>query len=404
MRNSSLIGARAAFEGFDREAGERKFMKRLKKAALIAVTTSALVLAKAMPAEASLPPALSGVATQIYNADFAAAGASINSYISSKPKDPSGYLLRGMLSEWDQIINNKRKALNPKILADYQKANDLALTAYEADPENVEKMVLLGNTYMYVAKKLVDNGSKMSGGFALKKAKNLMLQAIAKDPENEDAYMALGVFNYFSANVPSGFKFLAGVLGFNGDEAKGLDYLKRAAEQPNLTQGDAGFLLVYVYYDKEKDYAAAERYNDIMKARYPDNPTFQYHTGELVFRQKKYQASRDEFAKFWTFCDGKPKGFCNDKYLFLSHYFMTWGYAQEKNYAAMKSHLELAIKLNDGQYEDRNVDLDLWAGVLAARDGDKAKAMESFKKVQANKTKNQRAWAQAQKEMTALGK
>lgn len=308
-----------------------------------------------------------------------------------------------MRSEWDQIINNKRRALNPQILADYEKANDLALAAYETDMENVDKTVMLGNTYMYIAKKLVDNGSKMRGGFALKKAKDLMLKAIAKDPNNEDAYMALGVFNYFSANVPSGFKYLASILGFNGDETKGLDYLKRAAEQQNIAQGDAGSLLVYIYDDKEKNYPAAMQYNDIMKSRYPDNPTFQYNSGEIMFRQKKYPASRDEFAKFRAFCDGKPKGFCNDKYLYLSHYFMTWGFIEEKNYVEAKTHLELAVKLNDGQYPDRNVDLDLWSGKIAARDGDRAKAMEYFQKVQQNKSKNQRAWRQAQKEMAALG-
>lgn len=379
-----------------------KIMKSFGNRFLAVIAVCGLLLSSQV-ADASLPAGLSGVATQIYNADFGAAGRSINSYITSHPQDPSGYLLRGMLSEWDQIINNKRRALNPQILADYEKANDLALAAYETDMENVDKTVMLGNTYMYIAKKLVDSGSKMRGGFALKKAKDLMLKAIAKDPENEDAYMALGVFNYFSANVPSGFKFLASLLGFNGDEAKGLDYLKRAAEQQNIAQGDAGSLLVYIYNDKEKNYAAAQQFNDIMKSRYPDNPTFQYNMGEIAFRQKKYPASRDEFAKFWAFCDGKPKGFCNNKYLYLSHYFLTWGFVEEKNYAEARKHLEFAVKLNDGQYQDRNVDLDLWTGEIAARDGDRAKAMEYFKKVQQDKSNNQRAWKEAQKEMAALG-
>lgn len=347
----------------------------------------------------AIAPQLSQGIDQIFNANFSQAKTTIDGYLASHSQDPAGYLARGMLLEWDQVVNNKRNALNGAIMAEYQKANQLAQTAFDADQNNIDKMVMLGNTYMYMAKKQVDSGHKMQGGGTLKKAKELMLTALEKDPGNNDAYFALGVFNYFSANVPSGFKWLAILLGFNGNKADGLKYIKQAAENKNLTQGDAAFLLVYIYMQKERNYAAALTYNGILKSRYPGNPAFQYEDGEIYYRLKNYAASRTAYDGFLAFCAGKPQDFCNGKYTFSAHYFITASYIEEKNPAMAKKHIDMAIKLNTSQYKDRNVFLDLWSGILAKNSGDKTKADEFFKKVEANQKDSKEAWKLAQQEM-----
>lgn len=348
----------------------------------------------------AIAPQLSQAIDQIFNANFSQAKTTIDGYIAGNSQDPAGYLARGMLMEWDQVVNNKRNALNGAIMAEYQKANQLAQTAFDADPNNIDKMVILGNTYMYMAKKQVDSGQKMKGGGTLKKAKELMLTVIEKDPGNNDAYFALGVFNYFSANVPSGFKWLAILLGFNGNKSDGLKYIKQAAENKNLTQGDAAFLLVYIYAQKERNYSAALTYNGILKSRYPNNPAFQYEDGEIYYRQKNYTAARSSYDTFLAFCANKPQGFCNNKYTFSAHYFTTASYIEEKNDAMAKKHIDMAIKLNTLQYKDRNVFLDLWSGILAKNSGDKAKADDFFKKVESNQKDSKEAWKLAQQEMT----
>ena len=347
----------------------------------------------------AFPAKLGPVVDQIYNADFSQARTNVNAYIHDNPEEPAGYLLRGILNEWDQVVNNKRGGNNRIIQEDYEKANMLAEAALASDENNVDKMVMLGNTDMYIAKKLVDSGNKMRGGFALRKAKDLMLQAIALDPNNYDAYMALGVFNYFSENVPSGFKWLASLLGFNGNKTTGLNYLKHAAENKNLTQGDAGFLVVYIYERKEKDYDTALKYNAILKARYPNNPTFQYDDGELYFHKKDYDGSRRAYAQFENFCASKAASFCNNKYLFLMHYYKTWGYLDQEKYADAKKEYDLAVKLNDGQYAERNAQLDLWGLQFAKKKGDTELANVFLKKIAENKKSNPAAWRQAQIEL-----
>ena len=42
-----------------------------------------------------------------------------------------------MLQEWDQVVNNKRGALNGPIMADYQKAKALAEDAFNKSIQTI---------------------------------------------------------------------------------------------------------------------------------------------------------------------------------------------------------------------------------------------------------------------------
>lgn len=341
-----------------------KLMNRVKSCMMLTLMTIVFLWGQISVAQAKLPNELGVALNQIYNAQFHRAKATINTYMKSNPQDPAGYLLRGMANEWDQVVNNKRKANNSMILADYEKANQLAKKALESDQGNLDKKVMLGNTYMYLAKKKVDMGNKMRGGFDLKEAKNIMMDVIAKDPNNYDAYMALGVFNYFSANVPSSFKWLASLLGFNGNAAKGIQYLQKAASNKNLTQGDAGFLLVYIAEQKQKNYQKAFQYNEALRRRWPNNPDFQYESGELLFRAKKIDESRKRLNEFLAWCEKRS---CHQKYKYLANYFLTWGHIEQNNYKEAKKYLEVAKKLDTKQYNDRTADMEKWTQLVSGK-------------------------------------
>jgi tetratricopeptide (TPR) repeat protein len=315
----------------------------------------------ALPAQAKISSQLLNAVDHIYNANFAQANAIIGGHISSNPNDPAGYLLRGISTEWFQIVNNKGKSFNKKIMADYQKARILATDALEADKNNLDKKVMLGNSYIYVAKKLIDTSHNVQAGSALKKAKNLMEEVLQQNPSQHEAYFAIGLFNYFSENVPPGFKWLAKLLGFNGSRTKGLDYLNKASNSKNLTQGDAIYILVYIFSDKESKYATALKYSQILRKKYPNNPVFLFDEAEMLFRTKKLAESRKLFDEYFTYCASHA---CKKEYRFLANYFMTWSYMDEKDYAGAKKYVDKANELNTKRFKDRSADLKKWTGIL----------------------------------------
>jgi hypothetical protein len=324
---------------------------------------------------AKTPAELSSAIDAYMNADFNGGLSKIEGYISSHPNDAIGYLVRGMCREWQGIVLEKKD--DKAVMSDYEKANDLAQVAHDANENDLDSLILLGNTYMYLAKKQVDLGSKLTGGNTLSKSKNYMLQAIAKNPNASEAYLALGIFNYFSENIPSGFKWLAMLMGFKGDAALGQQYIDKAAASPNLTQGDAQFMQEYVAH-KSKNYVKAFSLAQTLSAHYPNNPKFMGDVGEYAERTHNYAASREAYGKYFAQC--QKLGGCSHDTQFLANFFMAWGFIDEKNYAEAKPYVMSAVQLNPGRFKDRNVYLDFWQGLLAKNEGKKEVAKAYFEK------------------------
>lgn len=334
-------------------------MKKLIVIALVLVGFS-------FSAQAEVSPELLKAVPNIYSGYFGSAKKTINAHIQAHPDDPYGYILRGMSNEWYQLLRNKGKSLNATIMADYQKARRLAEAALEKDKNSIDAKVALGNALMYISKKQIDSGHKMNAGSSLKKSKNIMMEVIKKDPNQTQAYFAAGVFNYFSANVPSGFKWLATLLGFKGNTATGLSYLKKAASQPTLSQGDAKFMLMYLYSQKLGQYKTALQYAQSLHAQYPNNHIFLFDAAEMQHRTGDKVNARQNFEKFLEYCE-KNKGRCSQRYRFLANYFMTWSYMDDKDYANAKKYAGPANELNTKRYKDRTRDLGKWMSILKSK-------------------------------------
>lgn len=331
----------------------------MKKLAVIFV----FALSFTPAARAQVAPDLLQAAHLIYNVEFAQSQGLIEKHISLHPHDAAGYLLRGIANEWRQYALNKGDSLNATIMEDYQNARRLALEAQEQDVSSVDKKILLATAYVYVAKKQIDTGHAGQAALSLKKAKNLMLEVLAVDAKNPNAAFAIGLFNYFADNVPSGFKWLANLLGYKGDRVLGIAQLKQAATANTLTQGDAQFMLLYILSRKERNYSGALVYAQKLLQRYPNNPVFLFNVAEMQFHTKQIVSARESFNKFFSFCE-QNKGGCSQNFLYLANYFMTWSYIDERNYARAKPYLEKSQTLDTKRYKDRTADLAKWSELV----------------------------------------
>jgi len=347
-------------------------------------------------------PQLQQAIDETYNAHFDEAQTTVDSYIKINPTDPKGYMVRGTLNDWKQLVHNLKGSLNSKIMKDYEEASKLAFQQWNGDQENVDKMVNLGNSYMYLSKKYIDLGKKMKSGSILKSAQKYMEEALKKDPSRYDALFAMGIFNFYAANIPSGLKFLASLLGIKGNEAQGLAQLKKAASNPNILQPQALYILSYANAQSKKKYMEANIYLDQLILKYPDNPEFRHVKAEYTFRNKQYADSRKQFDNFFKFCSTKPLDFCSKEYHFLAHYFLASGYFNENKILEAKPHIEEAFQLDDKKHSDSTARLHYYKGMLHKAEGNKDAAIVEFRSI--DKSKNETIWEKAQKELLALEK
>ncbi|MBX7148621.1 hypothetical protein K1X76_06000 [bacterium] len=321
--------------------------------------------------QAGVDPTLQRAIDAAYNAQTSEAKAAINQYIGAHPDDPVGYIVKGTIGDWEDQVNNLRGANDTQILADYKRANDLAFHQWDKDQNNIDKMINLGNSYLYLARKWIDLDKKSRAGLILKKCKKHMEEAIEKDPSRYDAYLAIGSFNYFAANIPPGLKFLTGIMGISGNEQKGISQLNQTANNSNIYQADAQFLLTYIFGESKKDYTQTKKYLEPLIAKYPNNPQFRFSKIKYAYRGKAYAESEAAYQDFMSFCDSHK---CNSYYQFQSNYYLLAGLIKQQKYVEARKYLETTQKMDPHHDKKVTANLSLYNGIVLKSEGKKEEA------------------------------
>jgi tetratricopeptide (TPR) repeat protein len=120
-----------------------------------------------------------------------------------------------------------------------------------------------------------------------KKIKVALERAIALDPDLDDAYFGVGMYQYYADVAPATAKVLRFLLRLpGGNKTEGLAQMLRTRTRGRLLQGEAEYQLqiIYLWYEHRTDRAVAilESLHD----RYPGNPLF---LSELAQVQDVYQ-------------------------------------------------------------------------------------------------------------------
>ena len=160
-----------------------------------------------------------------------------------------------------------RKALNKEII-DYC---ENVIDKFDESKMNTESKFYFGSIYGYLARIYGIDGSWWSAFKSGKKAKSLMNDVLKADPNFYDAYLALGMIEYYADRLSGVTSFVAGILGLSGNRDTGLYYLKLAYEKGTLTFGQSALTLIEVYASLEgNDYAALPYFESFVK-RFPKN-------------------------------------------------------------------------------------------------------------------------------------
>jgi len=346
--------------------------------------------------QAGVDPQLNSAIQLTYNAHFEEAESILNGYVGSHPDDPWGYIVRGTTYDWKQKVRGLKGALDQKALEDYQTANNKAFLQWDKDQENVDKLIALGNSYLYLSKKWLDLDKKSRAGLILKKCRNHLELAIQKDPSRYEAYLAIGLFNFYASNIPPGLGFLASIMGISGNESEGLRLMNEAATHENILQADALFMMTYAQGETKGNYNQAAVYLGQLTSKYPDNAYFRYLKGEYAIKAKKYAQARTDFQEYYTFCSTRS----DCKFDFLAHYYTVVSYSYENNIAAAGPDIEKALSLNTNEYPDRTARLNYMNGMYLKSQGRNDEAKAAFQSV--NAKDNEKYYTQAQKELKGM--
>ncbi len=129
------------------------------------------------------------------------------------------------------------------------------------------------------------------------KGRKYLGKAVKADPGLYDAYLGLGIFDYFADTLPGVLKIPA-LLFVRGDRARGIAEVSLAREKGRFFSTEAGLFMVEIMTRHEKDYAAALAELDRLEASDPSNLFFRLGRVLTLIHAREWQKAIDESVRF----------------------------------------------------------------------------------------------------------
>jgi hypothetical protein len=247
------------------------------------------------PGEALRVPELDAGFHLLYELKFEEARNHFEVWQKSHPEDPLGsaseaaaYLFeecyrQGVLTS-EFFLDNKRflgkipLKPDPKLRAAFfaadKQAQDLAQLRLKANPDDTNALFAMtlslgmqANYASLIDKRQLDSLKKVREADVY--AKKLLVVA----PDAADAYLGLGMANYFIGSLPGTKKIFLGFAGIHGDKKAGIQQLEITAEHGHYLRPFAKILLALAALREKKTEVARTQLTDLV-AEFPENPLF----------------------------------------------------------------------------------------------------------------------------------
>jgi tetratricopeptide (TPR) repeat protein len=191
-------------------------------------------------------------------------------------------LLRVTGTWWRIQRDPNNRALDPGFMRD---AN-AAIAASEAwtarEPRSAEAWFYLGAAYALRVQFRVLRNEKVSAARDGKRIKQALEKAIALDPQLNDAYFGIGLYEYYADVAPAAARFLRWLLLLpGGNKEQGLQRMLRAQASGELLRGEADFQLhiIYLWYENRTDRALELLAH--LRDQHPTNALFALLIGDI---------------------------------------------------------------------------------------------------------------------------
>lgn len=221
----------------------------------------------------------------LYNADLQSADSLITTQMNLEPDNPKYYLLKTQYHFYSRYFTAglPRDSIIQLVINASQKTISLA--------ENMEESTLqkfyLGSAYGFLSRGYAMQGEFWDAYWAARDCRSYLKEVIENDPSFADAYLGLGVIEYFTGLQYTGFyNVLVWFVGMSGDRETGIEYFTKTAQDGELFKNEANFILSALYSNQflENDPKAALSVIEPFRMKFPNNPFVErnYHNARFI--------------------------------------------------------------------------------------------------------------------------
>ncbi len=182
-------------------------------------------------------------------------------------------------------LNQKLINYTEKIVDKYEDYEDMNLSIYNK--------FYLGSIYGLMGRLYGVNRSWSLAFSSGKDGRNIIEEVIEEDSNYTDAYLLLGMMNYYVDRMGGFTEFIAGVLGLSGDRRVGIEYLHKVMNEGYFSKWQATMILAELYARLENNKLDAMPILKVMYDKFPDNSHFlNWYCYELLYLFRIKEAGR----------------------------------------------------------------------------------------------------------------
>jgi tetratricopeptide (TPR) repeat protein len=263
---------------------------------LLCLAIAAFASGEARASQLDIPPEANQAIHLMYSGKTEQAVALARKVEAERPEHPLGYLIEAdvlwwkIYCKWAERKNNSIDAWPHTRPADSDDNAEIALAdkvirlaeAGIAKSDTAEMELYAGLGYALRARSLGIRYEKMPAIRAGVEARAHMQRCIELNPDMADAYLGLGLYNYFVDTLSTMARIMRFFMGIpGGDKRVGLRQLETASTKGELTQMEARFYMAKSLRNYDRDYARAEQAAAPLVAAYPENCMFHLLVGDI---------------------------------------------------------------------------------------------------------------------------
>ncbi|HBE89373.1 MAG TPA: hypothetical protein DDW67_09585 [Elusimicrobia bacterium] len=216
--------------------------------------------------------------------------------VKKYPAHPFGHFGAAMVkwAHFEYLEDESDPALDKEYEALTDKAIDVGDKWLKKHPGDANAHMCIGGMHGLRARLALLQHRWIKAYFEGRKALSHTRKALELDPELYDAYLGLGMYEYYAGTLSGVVKILARFF-MKGDAEEGLKYLNLCREKGYFNSTAAKLILIEIYTQTDSKYAdpkTAVKWSRELRAKYPDHA--QMHFVEIVslFENRQYAESR----------------------------------------------------------------------------------------------------------------
>ena len=322
----------------------------------------------------------------IYAIRVEEADKAVDAIIKKYPKHPFGHFGKAMTA-WARFEYQQERS-NAKLDDEYVKLTDRVAKIGEAwlkkHPKDENAYMCLGGIYGLRARLAVTQHRWVKAYFDGKKAVRRMRKAIKINPKLYDAYLGLGMYEYYAGTLPGVVGVLSKIFFISGNAEKGLKYLTLCSEKGYFNKTAAKLILIEIYTQykgKYSDPKLSVKWSQELMREYPMHPLMHFVLIASLYEDDQIQKVQDEGFKYLKYIEEKrtiyTKNYLPRAYLTVATSYL----AQMKLDEAEKYFLKSVDTLEEKDIAPRWA---VWSivrlGNIYDLKGDREKAIEYYNK------------------------